>query len=80
MPEATPMRRACWRRKVSADATRNPPPSNGPRPNRSETKKPEASSELHNKENKAFVRFNNQSNAMATTFNLKLHCFTCNHV
>lgn len=68
MPEAIPMRRACWRRKVSADATRNTPPSNGPRPKRSETKKPEASSELQIGEIEASVEFKNQLNATAYNF------------
>jgi len=62
------MRRACWRRKVTADATRNTPPSNGPRPKRSETKKPEASSELQIGKNEALVKFKNQSNGAAYNF------------
>lgn len=46
MPEAMPVRRGCERWNARAKATRVIPPNRGPRPNRSETKNPEAASAL----------------------------------
>lgn len=49
IPEAMPVRRACRRRKARANVTREMPPNSGPRPNKRETRKPDASSGLQSK-------------------------------
>jgi hypothetical protein len=50
MPDDTPVRRGCGMLKARENVTSNTPPKSGPSPNTSDTKKPDASSELQVKE------------------------------
>lgn len=50
MPEETPERRGCERRKKREQLMRMMPPMNGPRPNNSDTRKLEASAKLRAEE------------------------------
>jgi hypothetical protein len=48
MPDATPVRRGCGMLNPRENVTSIIPPISGPSPNTSDTKKPDASSTLHN--------------------------------